>query len=54
MFEAASPVNGQPPRTQKLRRWGWTIPDGARYFAQINHSQILADLVRVFLERKGQ
>ena len=45
MFEGASPVDPGSPIIRNLIRRGWTIPAGARLFAQANHSTVLAELL---------
>lgn len=49
MFEVASVVHESDPVGEYLRDIGWTTPLGARLFAQINHSSILAEFVQVIL-----
>jgi uncharacterized protein YegL len=60
MFEMASPVDAAMESLNKkdfpassmdwhqlLEKSGWTVPSGARLFMQINHSEILADFMRI-------
>lgn len=52
MFEMASPVDAAAdliasPWRSALENSGWTIPAGAHLFIQVNHSEVLADFMRV-------
>lgn len=58
LFEMASPIealdamdpNEKPAGAalrQALEQAGWTVPVGARLFLQVNHSEVLADFMRV-------
>ncbi len=58
LFDIASPVDaliedavdGSGPGDSwrdLLTRSGWTVPDGARLLAQVNHSETLADFMRI-------
>jgi hypothetical protein len=46
MYRLASPVVPESVYTQRLEKWGWTVPEGARSFAQINHSTLLSEFLR--------
>jgi hypothetical protein len=46
MYKLASPVIPNSIHAQRLDKWGWTIPKGARSFAQINHSTLLSEFLR--------
>ena len=49
MFDGASPVENDHPQVARLRSSRWSITPGSRYFVQVNHSTVLADLVEAAL-----
>lgn len=49
MYKLASPVDGDSAQVRQLVDWGWTIPPKARSFAQVNHSEVLAEFLKATL-----
>ena len=47
MFEIASPIDERGTFARYLLGQGWAIEPGARLFAQVNHSTVLEEFVRM-------
>ncbi|HEX2210656.1 MAG TPA: VWA domain-containing protein, partial [Longimicrobium sp.] len=57
MFDLATPAGPENPFVHPLLRQGWTVPQGARLFVQVNHSEVLEEFVRGllgYLDATGQ
>jgi hypothetical protein len=46
MYKLASVVSPDSTHSRRLQEWGWTVPRGARAFAQVNHSSVLSEFLR--------
>jgi hypothetical protein len=49
MYKLASQVDPNSPHARRLVEWGWDVPQGARSFAQINHSDVLTEFLKATL-----
>ncbi len=49
MYQLSSTVVPDSRFGRNLTKWGWSVPPGARAFAQINHSAILTEFLRAAL-----